>query len=366
MPTVDSAPPLILLVEDESSHAVAIVRSFENAVERYRLLSIGTVHDACAIMERETPALVLADYRLPDGNGWDLINVAAETCPVVIMTSKGNEEVAVQALKAGALDYVVKSPETFAQMPRIVGSALKSWGLLLDKRRAEETLRCYSRRLTQMEEELRKKLATELHDEIGRDVTALGMNLSLISSALTESAPEQLRQRVDDSVRLVQCISRTTRDIMVSLRPPDIDDFGLVPALRWHADSFTARTGVPVTIAADENIARLSAAVELTLFRIAQEALANTAKHAHASGVTITLKKTAGKPLFTVRDNGAGFAAGSVPAPRTSGWGLTIMRERAELAGGSFVIESQPGKGTAVTVELPLEEGRDAGSHSHS
>jgi signal transduction histidine kinase len=212
--------------------------------------------------------------------------------------------------------------------------------------------------LIEMEEELRKKLAAELHDEIARDLTVLGMNLSIISSALADAAPKNLPARIQDSVRLIESISRTTRNIMANLRPPVLDDYGLVSALRWHSELFSTRSGIEVSVQYDELFPRLPPEVELALFRIAQEALMNTAKHAEAKKVTVTLGCDAGRVRFTIIDDGKGFTPPSTSHPQASGWGMTIMRERAELAGGDFTIDSRPGQGSTITVEIPREAER--------
>jgi signal transduction histidine kinase len=356
MLTESPAAPLILLVEDDSGHAAAILRAFENAQENYRLRIVTTLNAAREALDRHKPALVLADYRLPDGSGSDLVRATDEACPVVLMTARGSEQIAVQALKAGVQDYVIKSSQTFAHMPQTINNALKAWSLIQARKQAEEDLRRYARRLIEMEEELRKKLSAELHDEIGRDLTVLGVNFSIISSELAEQTSQQVYKRIDDSARLVREISRTTRNIMNGLRPPVIDDYGLVPALRWQSDLFSSRTGVAVFIHAEEPFPRLPSAIELTLFRIAQEALFNTSKHAQATLVAISLQKDEDAVMLDIADDGIGSAVTPPSGPQNSGWGMTLMRERCELVGGRFSMTSLPGHGTVVSVEIPLEE----------
>jgi signal transduction histidine kinase len=355
MLTENPAAPLILLVEDDSGHAAAIQRSFQAAAEEYRLEIVDTLHAAREAINRLQPALVLTDYRLPDGKGSDLASSADAACPVILMTARGSEQIAVHALKAGVQDYVIKSAEAFAHMPETVNHSLKEWALLLAHMQAEKTLRRYSLRLIEMEEDLRKKLATELHDEIARDLTVLGMNISVISSTLADDAPKNLLSRIEDSARLIEGISRTTRNIMTGLRPPVLDDYGLVSALHWYGEIFSARTGIEVSVRDDGPCPRLQPEAELALFRITQEALMNTAKHAEAKSVEITLGCQPGKVRFSVVDDGKGFTPPATLRPQVSGWGMTIMRERAELVGGHFAFESLPGQGTTVTVEISLE-----------
>lgn len=130
--------PLVLLVEDDDSHAEQMKASLQDAEEEYRLEITGTLCAARSAIERETPNLVLTDYRLPDGDGSELVATVKGLCPVVMTTSHGNEQVAVDAMKGGALDYVVKTPEVFSGMSRIVQRGLREWALIQERKRAEE------------------------------------------------------------------------------------------------------------------------------------------------------------------------------------------------------------------------------------
>ncbi|MDA8431221.1 MAG: ATP-binding protein [Geobacteraceae bacterium] len=251
----------------------------------------------------------------------------------------------------------------FVRVEAMVGASGRECRLALiditERKQAEDNLRSYSRRLIEMEEELRKKLAEELHDEIGRDLTVLGMNLAFISTNMTDDTPKKLLSRAADSSRLIKGISRAVRGIMLMLRPPVLDDYGLLAALRWHTDLFTKRTGIAVSIQADAPFPRLMVVEEMALFRIAQEALMNASKHAATVDVTITISITIGSDngmlRFIVLDDGKGFTPTSFKHIQAGpGWGMKIMRERAELIGGKFYIDSTPGKGTSVSVNLPM------------
>lgn len=133
--------PLILVVEDDDNHIELIQRSFEDAPEEYRLEITRSIDAAWAVADRLTPALILTDYRLPDGDGGKLVSVSAGAWPVLLMTSHGNEQVAVDAMKAGAQDYIVKSHESFAALPRIIERALREWSTMVLRKKAEEALR---------------------------------------------------------------------------------------------------------------------------------------------------------------------------------------------------------------------------------
>ena len=140
MLTNNNNVPLILLVEDDDTHAALMKESLQDAVEEYRLEIAATLRAARFAIERLTPNLVLTDYRLPDGDGSELVATVKGLCPVILLTSQGNEQVAVDAMKAGALDYVIKSPAVFSGMSRIVQRGLREWASIQEQSRAKEAL----------------------------------------------------------------------------------------------------------------------------------------------------------------------------------------------------------------------------------
>lgn len=240
-------------------------------------------------------------------------------------------------------------PDSHGKAVRVVGTHVD----ITERKEGEVALRNYARRLMEMEEKMRKKLAAELHDEIGQELAALSLNLSFINSCIEKESWEDLRPRLEDSRYLTKEVSRAIRNIMTELRPPQLDEYGLVATVRWHADLFAERTGVAVALYVESRFPRLETEKEMALFRIVQEALNNVVKHAFATNVAIHLTSDAGTVQLTIADNGKGFAFETVPCGSTdSGWGLTIMRERAESIGGLFKVNSVPGEGTMVSVTL--------------
>lgn len=220
-------------------------------------------------------------------------------------------------------------------------------------RQAETDRRNAARHILENEEGLKKKLAAELHDEIGRDLTALGINLALIHEELADNASEFLLARIDDSSKLVKAISHSVRNIMGSLRPPGLDDLGLVASLGNHLKLFSQRTGITVALEVTDDFPHLAADREMALFRIVQESLTNISKYANASSVQITLRHENGLIGLTVTDDGNGLTPALLPTMQTaSGLGLKTMRERTEMIGGTFRLDSLPGKGATVSVQL--------------
>jgi two-component system sensor histidine kinase UhpB len=151
----------------------------------------------------------------------------------------------------------------------------------------------------------------------------------------------------------VEDTAKDIRDVMAELRPPVLDDYGLIAALRWYCGQFSERTGIATMVQGDESMARVSMAVETSLFRIAQEGLTNVAKHAQASQVTVTLERVPEGVRLAIVDDGVGFDPESVrwtvEQPR---WGLLAIRERAAAVGGQLHVKSEPGQGTEVVVEV--------------
>lgn len=220
--------------------------------------------------------------------------------------------------------------------------------------RQSSQLRILSQRLVEAEESERRRLARELHDQVGQSLTAMGINLDILSKLLPEDIPQSIISRLDDMRSLVTQTNKRVREVMVNLRPEMLDDYGILAALRWSAERFTTRTGIPVQVDGEEAESRLSIQVENVLYRVAQEALTNVAKHAQATQVTICLTLDASRVQMIVSDNGIGFSPTEPsPSTETRRWGTAIMAERVEGVNGRFSLESAPGQGTQIIVEVP-------------
>jgi signal transduction histidine kinase len=210
-----------------------------------------------------------------------------------------------------------------------------------------------SRRIVEVQEAERREVANHLHDLVGQKLTALSINLNIVKSHLPPGQAAQCDVRLDESLKLVEETTDSIRDVMAALRPAVLDDFGLAAVLRWYADQFTRRTGVATSVVEQGPSRRLPSTIEYALFRMAQNALGNAAKHARAEAATVTLRTTARSVCLTVSDDGVGFDPAAVQQPaRDHGWGLMIMRERAAAIGAQLSIESSPGRGTRVVVTV--------------
>jgi PAS domain S-box-containing protein len=208
-------------------------------------------------------------------------------------------------------------------------------------------------RLVQAQEAERRRVANELHDLIGQNLTALGIDLQALKQRLQSAGDQIAAPRLDAMAALVETTIDAIRGVMTDLRPVALEEFGLVPALRWYASQFSKRTGIKVATKAPRRETRLPPDIELALFRIVQEALTNAAKHSGGTSVEIRIRYGE-RVKLTVQDDGRGFSEPvGARAARRGGFGLTTMRERAEAHGGSLRVEF-PGGGTRLVVEIPV------------
>lgn len=217
-------------------------------------------------------------------------------------------------------------------------------------RRNEEV----SRRLVLLQEEERRRLAVELHDRASPNLSALGINLRLIADALPSPMPEKMEHLLQDTGALLEDSVASIRAISADFRPQLLDYAGLWPALEGYAQQFSRRTGIAVHTASSGCEARLAPDAETHLFRIAQEALTNCAKHSQAKTVRIGQARIGDAIELAIADDGVGFDAAALgQADKPGGHGLTTMRRRAEFMGGTFSLDTGPGRGTRIVVEIP-------------
>jgi signal transduction histidine kinase len=232
-----------------------------------------------------------------------------------------------------------------------------------ERRRAEAELRemnlqlrGLSAALQNVREQERTRIARELHDELGQQLTGLKLDLSWLSSRLKEGRPTAPEQ-VDAMRHLLDAAIAAVRRISVELRPLILDDLGFGEALAWQTGEFAKRCGIEIALDLPAAALVKDDALATALFRIVQESLTNIARHASATRVEVCLIANKENIVLTVRDNGKGFTAGG----RQSGIGLVSMRERATALGGYFSIISSIGMGTTIEVTLPLNQLAPAG-----
>jgi signal transduction histidine kinase len=220
-------------------------------------------------------------------------------------------------------------------------------------RRSQTDLRELASGMDSVREQEKSRIAREIHDELGQALTALKLDVAWLAERLP-AGQTAAAGKLNAMDAMIDATVAATRRISADLRPLVLDDLGLVSAAEWLVQEFTQRTGIPCELAVRSPDLELKDPQATAIFRILQESLTNVARHAQARRVEVDLARANGAVTLSVRDNGRGFNLGDPRRP--SSFGLMGLRERVSLLGGEVRIESQPGRGTVLHVQIPLEE----------
>lgn len=240
----------------------------------------------------------------------------------------------------------------------LVAGLSTTWILRLEKKaelnqqravEAEKELRRLSQQLVKAQEDERRALSRELHDEVGQQITALRVEIANLGRIPVEER-ETFSSHLKEAKGLAEQTMKTVRDLAMGLRPLILDDFGLGPAIEWQAREFSRRTGVPSHVEVNGSLNGLTESDRTSLFRIVQEALTNITKHASASEIRIVLTAGDQGVMLRVEDNGKGMDPQDA---RGRGLGLVGIEERAREMGAGFALQTQPGQGTALEISIP-------------
>lgn len=221
-----------------------------------------------------------------------------------------------------------------------------------ERARAREELSAFASEAHAILEGEKTRIARELHDELAQSLTALKMDTIWVRDNFPANA-QAATAKLGDMLGMLDTTVAATRRIAADLRPLMLDDLGLVPAIEWLVQNFGQRTGVACILTVDEDV-ELHEPYATAVFRIVQESLANVAKHADASEVTVRIDRIPGSVVLQVRDNGRGFLTDTPRKPYSLG--LMGLRERTQLLKGRISIDSQPGQGTRIDVRIPVAE----------
>lgn len=345
----------VLLVEDDEGDYV-LVRDLlsQIAPSRYVLKWESSYETALAAIRNCGYDLCLLDYCLGDRTGLELLREAREMgcrAPIIFLARQGDYQVDLEAMRGGAADYLIKSQINAHLLDRSIRYAI-------EHKRAEEELRESHRRLQALSSQLldaqeseRKRIAKELHDGIGQILTAIkfGVESSLQRAACSGDHPCQ--QSLTAVISVIQSGIDEIRRISRDLWPTILSDLGILATISWYCREFqNIYSKMRILREIDVLEEEVPEQLKITLYRVLQEATNNAAKHSKGDVVSLSLKKNHDRLELTVSDNGQGFDLGSTLAGHGShrGLGLTSMRERTELSGGSFSIQSVLGKGTVV------------------
>jgi signal transduction histidine kinase len=267
----------------------------------------------------------------------------------------------IRALNQRAIELATSNRELRLEITRrkaaeksLRESKLHYSQLLAQSGHMQEQLRLLSRQLLSAQEEERKIISRELHDVIAQTLTSINVELANLKKEAMKNTTD-LDRNITRTQRLVErsvdIVHRFARD----LRPTVLDDLGLIPALRTFMKGFTEETGIRVHLSAFAAVEEVNGDKRTVLYRVAQEALTNVARHAQASRAEVKIQKTDGCICMKIKDDGKGFEKERVlSARRGQRLGLLGMRERLDMVGGKFTVTSRPGKGTTVLAQVPL------------
>lgn len=344
----------VLIVEDESIVALDMTQ---------QLTSLGYVvvarassgQQAIDFVREFCPDVVLMDIQLMgemDGIAAAKIIGADLHTPVVFVTSFDAKEVIDRAKLSQPYGFILK-PFTTRELPIIIDMAIYKHQTETKLRHSMEQLQTLSRRVLEVQESERRRIAIELHDELGQSLTAIKINLQS-AELFKDQDPAELNA---ENIRIVEDAIQQIRRISLALRPSMLDDLGLAPAIRWLADQTATRTGLDVRFHFARQPVRLLPEIETACFRIVQEALTNIVKYANANQVVIDLNQHDEHLQLTVSDNGLGFDTAVMQENAMQGKSIGIlgMQERAMLIGGKLTINSAIGQGCKITLQCPWE-----------
>jgi signal transduction histidine kinase len=349
----------ILLLEDNAPHAELVEHFLRTSGLKFQLTRVETREGFMEQIERHPPDMILSDYALPTFDGYTALAIAKEkvpNIPFIFVTGTMGEEVAIETLKNGATDYVLKT--RLARLGPAVQRALRETADRRERQRAEDKLRrsldqlrALTSYLQYVREEERTRIAREVHDELGQALTGLKLDMSWLAARVVRNA-KPVQAKVKTMVNHIDETIQTVRRIATELRPGILDSLGLVAALEWQANEFQSRTGIPCQVVSSVDDSQLPQQIATVFFRIYQETLTNIIRHAGASRVDVHLVTDSGALVLTVKDNGRGISEEEIANTRSIG--LVGMRERAMLVGGEISLQGAPGKGTTMTLRVPL------------
>ncbi len=247
-------------------------------------------------------------------------------------------------------DFDAADEALLSQVAHVASIAIANARLFDIVRQGRTRMQLLSKQLLTVQEDERRNIASELHDEIGQLLTGVKLSIEMLPRLAPEESERKLREAQESLNDLIQRV----REMSLNLRPSMLDDLGLVPALIWHFGRYTSQTGVRVNFKhSGVEGRRFSSEIEIGAYRIVQEALTNVARHAGVSEASVRLWADDNSLLVQIEDAGRGFDVSKLVAGLSSG--VSGIRERAYMLGGMPTIESAPGKGARITAELPLQ-----------
>lgn len=345
--------PLVLVVDDDEGLLVLMAEAMR--AEGCDVAAAGTARLARAWLEAHTPDLMVLDLKLPDGRGPALVAELQRDrppVPFIVVTGQGDEKVAVEIMKQGALDYVMKDTAMLELLPTIVRRALGTAAQAKALAAAQAEHKRLEREILAAGERERQSIGADLHDGLGQQLTAL----ELMCTVLKDDAGNNpgMVKRLTTMGKLLREAIMQTRFLARGLVPVGSDPDSLQIGLAELAERINALGRARCEFECRQPVLLSDAAVASHLYRIAQEAMNNAVKHAQARTVKIRLAKADGALLLEISDDGDGFSPKARSDTRGGGLGLGVMQHRASVIGAELTMSSKRGAGVTILCRLPL------------
>jgi signal transduction histidine kinase len=353
-----TAPPsTILLVDDDLGLLSLMTKALQR--EGFRTATAASGRDALTWLARQHAELMLLDLKLPDLEAKELIQQlgAAGHCPpFIIITGQGDERVAVEMMKRGALDYLVKDVDFLQFVPAVAKRALEQ----LDRERRLAAAEAQRQRLEQeileISDRERHRIGQDLHDGLCQQLAGIELMSQVLEKKLAFKSKGDAARAGDIAQSVRQAISDTRR-LAQGLSPVTLESEGLMSALSELAANSEKMFAITCRCVCPAPVLVHNSTAATHWYRIAQEAVSNAARHGQAREVEIELKERNGQIVLSVSDNGLGFPDA---LPKKNGMGLHLMRYRAGALGGHLSVEKRPGGGIRVLCSAPAEAAQDA------
>ena len=363
----ESANASVLVVDDDAANRLALQSALATLGARIVVASSG--EEALRRVLEDDFAAILMDVRMPGIDGYTTATLIRErtrsrNTPIIFMTASLEDVGAMfRGYRAGAVDYLAKPivPEVLRSklavfiglddMNRMLSAELAERALTEQRLRgSEENLRALASHLQSVREEERIHIAREIHDELGQALTGLKFDIGSLAKSSLKDDPETA-EKTHAVSQAIDRIINSVRRIASGLRPEVLDEIGLAAAIEWQAREFQRRTGIRCTVDIERGFPDPDKERSTALFRIFQELLTNVARHANASRVKAQL--TDGETIaLVVEDNGRGIKDVEIESPTSLGF--MGLRERVLAFGGSIAVQGEEGKGTKVSVSIPM------------
>lgn len=343
----------IFIVDDDAG----LVRLVEKSLRREGLATASASSGQGAItwLKSGFAELMLLDLKLPDIDGKDLIHQLSESgrhLPFIVITGQGDERVAVEMMKRGALDYLVKDVHFIEFLPAVVRRALSQLEKDARLAQAEEQARQLEKEILEVSENEQRRIGRDLHDGLGQNLTALELLSQALVGKLKLAAPG-LVQPAQEITRQIRATIKQTRLLSHNLSPVPLEAEGLMLALSELAAGTEAIGGVKCEFHCPDPVLLSDPTTATHLYRIAQEAVNNSLKHAGPKNIRISLRQANGEWTLSLEDDGRGLEKVS---NQKTGSGLHIMKYRAKLIGATLGIHSTPQQGVQITCSSKHKE----------